>query len=151
VKKFLVQLEDHGFTFSVDIMAETIEQAVQIAQEKHCAPRQVTVTPRPTWVEPYREGMEEGEEIYELTHEIQGECDECKLVFLSGHKPDPSWPWTNATGDDDGYTNICYACAQKRKEKGDYCPRFENYYRGPSCEDCPPGGCTRQNSKRASS
>lgn len=141
MKKFLVQLEDRGFTFDVTIEADTIEQAVKIAQEQHCAPRQVTVTPRPTWVEPYRDDMEEGEEIYELTHEIQGGCSECKLVFLSNHKPDPSWPWLNTSGDDRGYTDLCYACAQKRKESGVYCPRFDNYFRGPSCEDCPADGC----------
>jgi hypothetical protein len=144
VKKFLVQLEDRGFTFDVTIEAETIEQAVVIAREKHSQPRQVTVNPRPTWVEPYRDGMEDGEEIYELTHEIEGECSECKLVFLSNHKPDPSWPWNYASGDDRGYTNICYGCAQKRKEKGDFCPLFENYHRNsPTCEDCPAGECPK--------
>jgi hypothetical protein len=151
MKKFLVQLEDHGFTFDVTIEADTIEQAVRIAQEKHCEPRQVTITPRPTCAEPYPANMEEGEEIYELTHEIQGECSECKLVFLSNHSPDPSWPWTNANGDDRGYTTICYGCAQKRKEKGDFCPLFGEFYRNINCEGCPAHECPKARDRHFSS
>lgn len=151
MKKFLIQLEDHGFTFDVDIEAETIEEAVKIAQEKHCEPRQVTITPRPTWAEPYRDDMEEGEEIYELTHEIQGKCDECGLIFLSDHKPDPTWPWLYASGDERACTSICYGCAQKRKEQGNYCPAWEDFFRGYRCKDCPEGGCTQQKLKRGGS
>ena len=128
--KFVVQLEDRVIVEKV-IEAETIEDAVAVAKLNYSGDRTEKVHLRPTWAEPVP--PEEGAEVYELTHEIQGECADCGLIFLSRHSPNPDWPWVSTSGDEGYYTEICYPCAQKRKENGNYCPDGEHYYKRDCC------------------
>jgi len=144
MKKFAVVLEDRGFRFDVDIEAETIEEAVKIAREKHCEPRMVEVTPTPTWVEPYPE--EEGAEVYELGHQVHGDCADCDLTLFTntGTPKTDEWPWSYTSADDGMYTDVCYPCAMKRKEAGNYCAYFKHFYRDdPVCGECPAGKCPK--------
>ena len=132
--KFMVKIEDRGFGWDVDIEADTIEDAVRIATEEHCQPRMVEVTPHPTWAEPYPEDAEEGTEIYELTHEVSGNCADCGVtIFSRGGTKHDDWPWSYASGDEGCYTEICYPCAVKRKDAGNFCPRFDSFYLRPCC------------------
>lgn len=144
--KFIVATEARGHQFDVIVEAETIGEAVKIVKEKHCGPRMVEVTPYPTWAEPLPEGKDP-EEIYELTYEIHGACEDCKTTLFNTKTPEQSeWEWTYASGDDGCHTDICYPCAQKRKEAGNYCAQHRNYYRDDhhhGCDSCPVGDCSK--------
>ena len=145
--KYHVQIEARGFAFEVVVTAESMSEAVKIVREFHCEKRTVEITPTPTWVEPAPENPEEGYEIYEYSNQIYGDCEDCGLVlFEQGNPEGNDWPWQHTNGDDGHHTNICYPCAQKRKEAGNYCAFYENYYRDDhhhGCDSCPAGGCSK--------
>jgi hypothetical protein len=155
VKKFVVATEDRGFQFDVTVEAESIEEAVKIVREQHCKPRMVEVTPHPTWAEPLPEGQEL-DELFEFTWELGPQCDDCGRQMFhqrgtkTGNHETDSWPWTYASGDEGCYTDICWPCAQKRKEAGNYCAYMNNYYRVDyRCGECPESGCRHVKSEKA--
>jgi len=127
--KYMVKIEDRGFSWDVDVEAANIEEAVAITERDHCQPRMVEVKPKPSWAEPYPEDAEEGTEVYELTHEILDKCADCGIALFSrGGQVSKGWPWSYDSGDEGSYTTICYPCAMKRKEAGNYCPDCGAYY-----------------------
>ena len=143
MKNYLVRVEDHGFTYDVRVKANSIEEAVATAERDHCEPRQVTINPKPTWAEPLPEDPDK--EIYELSHEVFDRCADCQLViFNHGGEISKKWPWSYTSGDKGDSTNICYPCAMKRKEAGNYCAAFDTYYRDDhhyGCSKCPINDC----------
>ena len=149
MKKYHVQIEDRGFSFDVVVAAESMSEAVKIVREFHCQPRTVEIKPSPTWVEPVPESPEEGYEIYEYTSQIIGDCEDCGLILFEGNADANDWPWQHASGDEGCYTTICYPCAMKRKEAGNYCPFYNHFYRAEKygCQDCPAGECTQAQSR----
>lgn len=130
----------------VEVEAESMSEAVKIAKEKLCGKEQVEVSYHPTCVQPKPEDADEDYELYEYDHSIYGECDDCGIILFEdgSENPDNDWPWQVAAGDTRHHTYICYPCAMKRKEVGNYCPFFKHFYRSykEGCDKCPPE-CTR--------
>lgn len=144
MKKFVVCTESGDHRYDVIVEADNLSDAVKLVREKHCEPRQVTVNPYPTWAEPIPEGQDNLGECDEMTYQVFHDCEDCKDILFEYGKPDNDWPWQHAAGDDGHHTYICYPCAMKRKEAGNYCAYFKNYYRDDhhhGCDSCPVGTC----------
>ncbi len=146
MKKFQVGLEADGFISTIIVEATNKSDAIKLAREKHCAPRMIEVTPHPTWVGEVPDDADEDYEIFDESYnQVFHDCEDCKTVLFEGPgKKDNDWPWQYAAGDDGHHTYICYPCAMKRKEAGNYCAYFKNYYRDDhhhGCDSCPVGTC----------
>ena len=146
MKKFLVKIEGRGFSWDIEVEAESLSDAVKVAQAQHCAPRQVEVTPRPTWVEPIPAGSDK-EDICELSYEVQDTCVDCGLhLFHQRTEEQQDWPWVSSTADEQCTQSVCYPCAKKREEAGNVCYYYHHHYRDPhhyGCDKCPIGECPK--------
>jgi hypothetical protein len=145
MKTYRVHLEPSSvYGKNVDIEAESMDEAIKIAREKHCGKEMVEVSYHPDWLQPKPEDADEDWECYEYWHEIYHDCDDCGIVLFESHgdkrNPDNDWPWQHDAGDTRHQTYICYPCAMKRKEEGNYCPFFKHFYRSykEGCDKCPP-------------
>ena len=134
----------------VVVEAESMSEAVKIARANHCGKEQVEVSYMAEWVEPRPPEADNDPdwELYEYSHQIYGDCDDCGTVLFESHgtrNPDNDWPWQHDAGDTRHHTYICYPCAMKRKEEKNYCPFFKHFYRSykEGCDKCPEGGCNQ--------
>jgi len=146
--KYHVKLEPSTvYDKDVVIEAESMSEAVEIARNRHCGKEQVEVSYRPEWVEPRPADADEDYEIFEYNHQVFGECVDCKVVLFESHEKnlDNDWPYQYHSADEGDYTLVCHPCATKRKEVGNYCPFFDNFYRSSKlgCDKCQPE-CTRR-------
>jgi hypothetical protein len=144
--KFQVGLVADGYSKTILVEAATRSDAIKLAREKHCAPRMIEVTPHPEWLGEVPDDADEDYEIHDDSwNRVHHDCDDCGLVLFEGPgEKDNDWPWQYASGDDGMYTNICYPCAMKRKEAGNYCAWYKHFYRdNPVCKDCPAGKCPK--------
>jgi len=146
--KYHVKLEPSTiYGKDVEVEADSMAEAVKWAREIYCSKEQVEVSYHPTCVEPRPEDAGEDYELFEYNHEIYGECDDCKIALFESHEknPDNDWPWQHEAGDTRHQTYVCYPCAMKRKEVGNYCPYFKHFYRTykTGCDKCPKDGCTQ--------
>ena len=143
MKTYHVKLEASAvYGKDVEIEAESMSEAVEIARNRHCGKEQVEISYSPKCVEPKPDDAGEDYELFEYNHEIFGECDDCKVSLFesfSEKNPDNDYPWQHAAGDTRHHTYICYPCAIKRKEEGNYCPFFKHFYRDEKegCDTCP--------------
>ena len=143
MKKYHVKLEPSSvYGRDVEVEASSMDEAVKIAKQIHCGKEQVEVSYHPTCVEPRPDDADEDYELFEYDHQIYGECDDCKIALFESHgtrNPDNDWPWQHDAGDTRHQTYICYPCAMKRKEEGNYCPFYKHFYRDEKegCDTCP--------------
>ena len=114
--KFSVNME-HRISDTVEVEAETYEEAVAIARKDHGI-RQMTVKLSATWVE-----RSEYTEAYGvLCHEIVGDCGICGNAMFIPRMDDgekhleahPDWPWYYGSMDEsnDYAESACYSCLQ---------------------------------------
>jgi len=142
--KYHVHLEPSTvYGKSVDIEADSMDEAIRIAREKHCGKESVEISYRPDWLQSKPEDADEDWECVEYSHEVYGMCDDCEITLFESHgekNPDNDWPWQHDAGDTRHHTHICYPCAMKRKEAGNYCSFFKHFYRSykEGCDKCPP-------------
>jgi hypothetical protein len=130
---------------SVEVEANSMDEAIKIARVKHCNEEKVAVSYHPEGLQPKPAdaGEDWDPELSDEWHEVYHDCDDCGVVLFtsSGEKnPDNDWPWQHDAGDTRHHTYICYPCAMKRKEEGNYCPFFRHFYRSykEGCDTCPP-------------
>lgn len=112
------------------VAASSPEEAAKLAIEMCRVPLMTNVSFSARWLEE----QDVVEETGELSIEILGTCDECGAGITSQTVDGQPWNW--APGDENCYSMLCYPCAMKRKEAGNYCPHYERFYR---CESCPLG------------
>lgn len=146
-KIYVVNLQPSTvYAKSVEIEAESMDEAIKLAQANHCGKEMVEVSYSANWIQPKPEDAEEGWECFEYCHQVHGQCDDCGVTLFESHgekNPDHDHPWDWEAGDTRHHTYICYPCAMKRKEAKNYCPFFKHFYRSykEGCDKCPEGGC----------
>jgi len=148
MKTYHVKLEPstvHGW--DIEVEAESMSDAIKIAKERHCDPRQVEVTVRPEWLQPKPDDAGEDYELLEYEYQVHDECVDCGIYIFEGPgEPDNDWPWQHASANEQCTESVCYPCAQERLEAGNVCYYYGHFYRDDhhyGCDACKPGDCAK--------